>query len=289
MNNEMKLLLWNLAGPYDASGGETWEQRLPTIGSVLKSDAYDFVVMQGVSAPEHSGQGYSMLIDILNLMPDYSFCYTRHLPNIQTSEGIVMCYRHSRWEAEINGGFRLWPPNTDRVLFCVLFHELDQDKKRTGRKIYVASSQSRDDEDLDIMREAIAMQMGHYLSKRPLPEVPVIWAGDVGMGEPSRLYDYVTGHTTAIADQESATPQMAFQDSLAILHPGSHKAASVNNWRDYQPDGGVRRDFVFLSEGLAPVSLDFNYIRTPGGQFPSNHFPQRAVISFDEKPKGSFH
>ncbi len=46
------------------------------------------------------------------------------------------------------------------------------------------------------------------------------------------------------------------------------------------------RDFVFISDGLTPHSLDFNYIRTPGGLFPSNHYPQRAVLSWNDGPDG---
>ncbi len=286
--NSMKLLLWSMIGqPHEKSLGEPWDHRLGTIGEVLKSDAYDFIVMPGVSAPQNVSLGRSMMLELTDFMPDYSFSYARHVPSVQVSGGLLICHRHGRWESDLDGGFRLWPPYTDRVLFCVLFHELDADKRRTGRAVYVASCQLRAEGD-DDAREAVSVMMADHLSKRPHPEYPVIWAGDFGMGEPSRLYDYVTGLRTPIVGRDSAVTPLAFQDPLAILHPEAphRRAASMNNWRDYEPEGGLRRDFVFISDGLTPHSLDFNYIRTPGGLFPSNHYPQRAVLSWNDGPDG---
>lgn len=287
MGDEVKILFWTMAGPGEP-GGEPWADRLPTAGEILKSDTYDFILLPGVSAPEGGRQG-SMLADIITYMPGFSYCYTRHIPDSQTSTGLLFAYRHEAWEADMQAGFRVWPPNTDRALFCVLFHELGDDKKRTGRALYLALSQFRDDADLDYMREAMAMVMVHELAQRPQPATPVVWAGDLGLGGPSPIYGYATGHPADLACYKNTAPDMPFRDPLAMLHPERAAAATFSNWRDYEPGGGggPRRDFIFLSEGLTPHSLDFNYMRTPGGLFPSNHFPQRLVMSLDQKAPGA--
>lgn len=286
MVSEIKILLWPLVGPYEKNDGEPWPDRLPTIGEVLRSDAYDFIILPGVSAPKDSGRGFEMLADLLGELSDYSYSYTRHVPNQPTSDGLLIAHRHSRWEADLGAGFRAWPPKHDRVLFCVCFYEVDDDKQRTGRGLYVAACQSRCEAGAEAVRETAAVEMANFLSKRPHPEYPVIWAGDLGAGAPSPIYDYVTGLPATIGNEENRKAPLVFQDPLPFLHPDAAHSPSVNNWRDYVPEGGQRRDFVLITDGLAAHSLDFNYIRTPGGLFPSNHYPQRALLSFNTAPKG---
>lgn len=285
MQSEIKVLLWPLVGPYGKNDGEPWRDRLPTVGEILRSDAYDFLVLPGVSAPKEQGGGFEMMAELMGQISDYSYTYTRHIPNFTLSDGLLLAHRYSRWEADLSEGFRIWPPKHDRVLFCVGYHELDEEKKRTGRGLYLASCQAHSEEGMDAARERAVVETINFLAKRPHPEYPVIWAGDFGAGAPSTVYDYVTGHPVIINEQNTKTP-IIFQDPLPLLYPNAAQSASINNWRDYVPEGGVRRDFVFISDGLTAHSLDFNYVRTPGGQFPSNHYPQRAVLSFNMAPMG---
>lgn len=285
MNDSLKLLFWPLAGPYDQSGAEPWAQRRDTIGEVLQSDAYDFIVLSGVSAPRTDKGGVTMLGDLVGYMPGFSFTYTRHMPKLEVSEGLVICHRHSRWESDMDGGFRIWPPNTIRALFCVLYYELDENKQRTGRGVYVASSQIHN----DIMRNSVITMMLYHLAHRPHPEFPVIWAGDTGVADPAQLPPLI-GREAADPEQEESKFSLALQDTFALLHPESGRVTSSNNWQDYEPEApegsANRRDYVLISDGFSAQSLDFNYIRTPGGQFPSNRYPQRAVLSFNDRPMG---
>ncbi len=285
--DKLKLLFWTLTPSYKNNEAEPWENRVPTVVEVMKSDAYDFLVLPGVNAPKNPDQPYNMLADIVDCSSDYSFSYTRHVPEIDISEGLAIAHRYDRWEADLAGGFRLWPPKADRALFCVLYYELDEDKKRTGRAVYVAVCQFRPEaERAEVRAEAIKF-LSFNLASRPHPEYPVILAGDLAEGAPSTLYDYVTGKVPTLSFKADLPFQtsVSFQDPLMILHPDSPHITTLNNWRDYEPEGGVRRDFVFFSDGLSPISLDFNYLRTPGGLFPSDHYPQRAVFAFDEARK----
>jgi endonuclease/exonuclease/phosphatase family metal-dependent hydrolase len=186
----------------------------------------------------------------------------------------MIFWRKDRWEMDPADHGTFWLSSTPDVPGsrdwgsprCVtygLFHETNDGRRRTGRKVYFYNTHLHVHQPPS--RTLSAILILERIKSRKAPAAPVILTGDFNSRRTTQPYLYLTGQTINF-DERDRVPPFALREAFAFANPGTRNPPAI--------------DFIFCHGGLRPLSAEI--IRTTCADIaPSDHLPVEAVLEIE--------
>ena len=266
---ELSVGTFNIRYATEADGANAWRHRRAMVCEILREGG--FWGLQEVLPAQ--------LEEILADCPQFKAIARTREKDPAEGEACPILYDHARWEADAKeqgtfwlsttpdvAGSKSWDSSLPRIATFARFIERTPAAGAAPRAIYIFNAHF--DHRGDAARLESARLLAERIARRAHPD-PVVLLGDFNCGPASAPIAAILAHRDA-----------ALRDAWRAANGDAREQGTFNGWNDEM--GGVRIDFIFASASLAVRSATID-LRKPGGRWPSDHAPVRAVLSWPPK------
>lgn len=266
-------------------GENSWPKRKEFLLDLVKAGDYDFIGGQEVLI---SGNPETNQVDYMTeKLPEYGVIVRSRELDEKSGESMPIFYKKSRFEpdAEESGTFWLsdtpekpgsntWNAACNRVVTWGRFHEIDSDKKRTGKSIYVFNTHF--DHVSEAARQKSSLLIFQRIHDRKDKDAPVVLTGDFNSGLKSTAIKFLKGEKVTVEGKEHVPP-MKLVDSFEVANPDETFVVTFNSFKAEANPKGDKIDYIFVLPETKVINAKI--IREKrDGRYPSDHFPVTATI-----------
>lgn len=258
----LRVMTFNVRNSGAADGPDGWPHRRDGWVAAVRRFDPDLLGVQEVLADQHE--------DLARLLPEYAMSGVARDDGHRGGEWALVMVRRGRFDVADAGTFWLGPDPAavgvrawDAAYHCRICSWARLHDRLAGRELLFADTHF-DNEG------AVARRESAKLLRAKLPELaggsPVVLVGDFNCTEADEPYALLTGPGGLV-------------DSYRAVHPAP--AADEASFHGFAGDrAGLRIDWVLHTPDLAATAADIDRSSTPGGRFPSDHFPVTATLAW---------
>lgn len=265
-STELRVGTFNIRCATSRDGPNAWEHRLEIFTQTVRRFDPDIVAFQEVLPVQQD--------DLNAAMPDFGSVATHRDDGCRLGEAASIFYRGSRFECAESGTFWLsespeaigslgWGAACVRICTWVRLRD-----RLANRMVRVFNTHF--DHVSESARLNSAKLVGERIARGGDAE-PTILAGDFNATEDGGVYATLlrtaAGAGVKLADSYRAAHPMVNPDELSC--------------HDYTgATAGLRIDWLFHGGALRCQTAEIDRTRSPGGKYPSDHYPVWAVLQY---------
>ncbi|MDR2863526.1 MAG: endonuclease/exonuclease/phosphatase family protein [Puniceicoccales bacterium] len=285
----IRVLTFNVRLSTANDGENAWSKRKSFLAEVITrfpdgNGPYDFVGTQETVL--HPDAKFNQREYLASKLSGYAHIGRSRNKTPDKGEAMILFWKTDSWSLDVGDNGTFWLSDTPDVPGskshgaayprCVtfgLFHEINKEGGKTGRRVYVYNTHF--DHISEAARQHAARVLLERIVARKDQAAPVILMGDFNSGEKSPAIRYLQGKESEL-DGVTQKPPMALKDTFRAVNAN---ATEVGTFNSFKAPGRAKIDFIFVSAPLKPLSSQI--IRTQrDGKYPSDHFPVEAILSF---------
>jgi endonuclease/exonuclease/phosphatase family metal-dependent hydrolase len=277
---ELDLMSFNIRFDNPADGPNVWSARRELVANVIRAAAPDIVGLQEAQRNQlddlAAGLRSTPYVEI-GVGRDDGATRGEYSPLLYRAERLTLVESGTFWLSptpEVPGSVG-WGNHVPRICTWARFED-----RRSGRRFYAFNSHF--DHESAPARARAAEAIAARIAARPHPE-PVFMMGDFNATEDDDVVRYLIGTAARPrSGDDFSPPSPALADTYRVVHP-TGAAGTFNGWG--QDTSQKKIDYILAAPPPATEVRTAVIDRaTPGGRFPSDHFPLTVHLRVPQAP-----